>query len=335
MSVKKVVNGELVDEGEQELEAEVNETEADQTKVDETEVEETATEEVEGTEDEGDEEEETPLWLTEETEDDDSSSESDSVPVAKHIDLKRKLKGALKESNEELEALRKENAKLRQQSFTEVEKPVRPKVDDFSTTAEFDIALDGYEQELVKFNAKVIQRTAEQSAKQEAYSKKLAIDVDSHYSRAEELVKKAKIEPEVFQQADLQVKRAIEELYPEKGEATFNHLVSMVGEGSEKVALYLGRNKKALKGFTDALREDTSGLKAMLYVGKLTERINGNVSKTSRAPKPNKQLKSGGPTMRASAALKKYNEAHSKGNGSQAYQIKKDAKAAGVDTSKW
>ena len=334
MSVKtqQVVNGELVDVEEVDVEDAVEETtEAEEAESEESGDQEEAGEEVEGEEADANDEE-TELYLAVE---EDEVEASDSVPVAKHIDLKRKLKGTIKEQNEEMEQLKRENAQLKQQKVVDVPKPVRPNPDSFGTTAEFNGALDTYEQELIQFNATVIQQTATHKAKVEALQKKVEASVDAHYTRAEELVKKAKIEPEVFQQADVKVKQALEELVPGKGEATFNHLISMVGEGSEKVALYLGRNKKALQGFTDSLKEDSSGLNAMFYIGKLSEKLNGNVSKTSRAPKPVKRLKAGEQTVRASTSLKKYNEAHRKGNGSQAYQLKKEARAAGVDVSNW
>ena len=330
MSVKKVIDGEVV---------EVEETELDDLAVEETEPE--AKPEVKPKEKPADTEEEEeggddqPFWLQEEDEEDGQTGQS--VPVATHVSVKQKLKGTIKERDAELEKLRKENEELKKhlQRPSVKPRPKRPVLDDFSSTDEFNKALDKYEEELTTYNAELLQKTAEQNTNAKRLQEKIAQSVDAHYERAEKLVTEANINPEVFRQADVNVKKAIDELQPDRGEIIFNHLVNVVGEGSEKAMLYIGRNAKALKEFTGALKDDASGLTAVYQLGQIVERIKNSQAKTSRAPKPATNLKTGGGSASAATLKKKYQEAHKKGEAGTAYKFKKEAKAQGIDVSSW
>ena len=96
---------------------------------------------------------------------------------------------------------------------------------------------------------------------------------------------------------------------------------------------YLGRNKAALNEFRALLSDDPSGLKASVYLGKITEKIAGSKNKPSQARKPAATVKGDevpkGPEGRF---RKQYKEAKS---AQARYDVKKAAKVAGHDPSKW
>jgi hypothetical protein len=109
-----------------------------------------------------------------------------------------------------------------------------------------------------------------------------------------------------------------------------------LGEGSEKVLYFLGNNKNALNELKSSLVDDKSGMRLAIYLGQQKERLTTPRKKMSRAPAPGTVLKGdGGGGLKASAAKKKYDAAHKSGKSQDAYTLKKQARAAGIDVSKW
>ena len=306
-------------------------------------------EEVETTE-EVEESGEAPFWLEEDEpesseseevegeETDEEDTGSKGVPVSKHVSVKKKLKAKLGEQNEELERLRQENQKLKagSQKPTNLAAPKRPRIADFGTDDEYEAALDAYEESKLEYQTQYVSKTHEQTQKLQQRKRQIEEAVDSHYDRADKVVQKHSINPDVYRQADLNVKSIIESLNPNNGEMIFNELVSTVGEGSEIAMFHIGRNKAASMEFENILRSDPSGLKAAVYLGRIAERSSGTKSKTSRAPKPAAQIRGDeAVSAKSSAAQRKWSDAHKKGNTQDAYNLKKAARAQGIDTSIW
>jgi len=289
------------------------------------------------------EEEEKPFWLQDEEDtDEDSQTSSGSVPEATLVHIKKKLKGKIREKDDEIQALRRELEELKAQKAggsadPQIEKPKRPRLEDFDTEEEFEAALDEYEEKKLEYIQKVALAKQQQELEAQKRAEQLARSIDAHYERASKLVKEAGISPEVYQQADAQVKEAIEEVLPGAGESVFNEFVNIVGEGSEKAMFYLGRNKTAREQFKSLLATDRTGLKAVFQLGQIVAKINGaQTVKTSRAPKPATEVKGdASPSSKSNALLRKYREAHKRGDVQLAYNIKKQAKAEGIDTSTW
>jgi len=274
-------------------------------------------------------------WMKEEDGEQDPDP-SKQVPVSKFVSVKRKLKGQISERDEEIEQLKLENAELSKHKPITETTLVRPKRDDFDTDEEFDEALDIYNQSRT---TEAINRTRiedDKKAEQIQAQDKLTEAVDGHYERAETLVEESGIKPEIYKAADTTVRQAVEAITPNLGDVIVDQVISILGEGSEKVIYFLGRNKTALAKFQSLLASDKSGMKAAVYLGQEKQRLTNPVKLRSNAPDPVTNIKGDVPLTGAAAKFKKtYDAAHGKNNLQQAYNAKKEARAAGVDVSQW
>lgn len=269
-------------------------------------------------------------WMSveEPAEDDDPAK---IVPLHKHMKVKSKLRGQISERDEEIERLRLENEKLKQ-PVADVDTLKRPQEDDFETDEEYQTALDEYH------DARTIRvQQREQQAKQvEKQKEELENSVNDHYTRADALIQSAGIKPEIYQHADAKVRGAIESVLPNIGNNITDAFIHILGEGSEKVMYYLGRNEAALMKFQSLLAADKTGLKAAIYLGQEKQRLTSPIKPRSSAPSPAPNVQGDAQHGTAAASLKKkYDEAHKKGRSQDAYNVKKQARAAGIDTRKW
>ncbi len=97
-------------------------------------------------------------------------------------------------------------------------------------------------------------------------------------------------------------------------------------------AVTAGRNKPLLNEFRSLLKDDPTGLDALVFVVKQGEKANGTKKTTSQAAKPAAQI-NGETTLTSSTKQKK---AYDKETDPQKrYNLKKAAKAAGHDVSSW
>ena len=278
-------------------------------------------------------------WMADEPDggSDEVDESGNSVPVATHVKVKHKLKAKLGEKDELIATLREENEQLKVQPVApmELNPPKRPRTSDFGTDDEFETAMDAYEDQNREYMTKFATHNTVQTQKVQQQEEATTQAVDDHYTRAETLVQENSINPEVYKKTDLLVKSIIESVMPKAGEQVFNHLVSLVGEGSEKTMFFLGRNKAAQHEFHSLLAQDTTGLKAALYLGRITERIGGAKNQTSRSPKPATNLQGDVKnSAQGSALYRKWQNASGK-DPQKAYNLKKEAKAKGIDTSNW
>jgi len=275
-------------------------------------------------------------WMEEEGEQD-PDDPSKTVPVAKFVGVKRKLRGQITERDEEIERLKRERdeaLKLKPKEETVLE---RPKKDDFDTDDEFYEALDKYN---LSRTSETINRTRledQRKAEQRQAQEKLAEAVDEHYVRAADLIEKSGIKPEIYQAADTTVRKAVEAITPNLGDVIVDQVISILGDGSEKVMYFLGRNKAALAKFQSLLASDKTGMKAAVYLGQEKQRLTTNpIKPRSSAPDPPTNIKGDTNVTGLEARFKKkYDAAHSKKNLQEAYNAKKEARQAGVDVSRW
>ena len=301
---------------------------------------------------EGEETEEKPFWLQEEEEPDSSEGgeqedegeeePGSSVPVAKHAFVKKKLKAQLNEKDDELAQLRKKVEQLEQgvgqKVSTDLQPPKRPRRADFEDDDAFEDAMDKYEEDKVTYQTQFVQKSTQQNQQATQRVQQIEKAVDDHYTRAESLVEKHGIKPEIYQQADATVKGIIQQALPKLDpEGVFNGMVEIIGEGSEITMFHIGRNKAAAAEFQRLLQEDTSGLKATMYLGRISERVSGTKpNHSSQAPPPAAKLKGDeASSAKGQAAQKKYDAAVKKGSHQEAYNIKKAARREGIDTSNW
>ncbi len=252
---------------------------------------------------------------------------------------KKKLRAKLESKhNEETDELKARIAQL--EGSNKPAELSRPKRDDFLDSDDPD---EAYTDALVDWKmssheAKTVAKTsqAEQTRQVEDRQRVINQDVDSHYERAAKLSSESGIAPELYQSSDLTVRRAVESVFPNMGDAITDGLIANLGEGSEKVFYNLGVNEVKRSKFISLLQSDNSGLKASIYLGKLHSELAAPTKRKTKAPKP-AASPTGDANVSASnnAAKRKYDKAHTSGKTSEAFKIKREAKKAGVDTNSW
>ena len=279
-----------------------------------------------------------PLWLAEDDdEEEEEQAASDTVPEASLIKIKQKLKGRIKDGNEENERL-KARIKELESGVTQksIVAPKRPRLADFDNDNKYEEAMDIYEEAKLKYQQVVLTSSTNDSERVKKHVQKINQAVDDHHTRAAKLIETNGLSPEVYKQAEETVQSMIEEIHPKQSESIYANLVNIIGEGSEKTLFFVGRNKTAKAEFKQALLEDKTGLQAAFYLGQKANEIQGNKKQTSRARKPAPQLKGAAVTKEKGSALKKkYIEAHKKGSSQVAYNLKKQARTQGVDVTSW
>lgn len=270
-------------------------------------------------------------WMQEEEQASEAEKEFSGHDIAA---AKRKLKAKLEKRHEsEVEALRAEIEKLKANPAPTQEVQALPKLEDF------DYDQERHAQAVAEYYAhqfdNKVQSVAETQAKQRAQEQalqQLKDSVDQHFERAAKLVQDNGINPEVYQSADLAVRQSVETIMPGKGEQVVDALIANLGDGSEKTMYFLGRNAGKLQQFQNLLAQDPSGIKAAIFLGNVHAEVTLPKKISSKAPPPAKQINGDASRVSESAMLKKYKAAKT---AQDAYNIKKQAKAAGLDTSNW
>lgn len=317
------------------VQAEVTEAE----EVKETEEVETEAEEVEQEseqeEGEAEEAEEQPEWAKAE------SDPKDLVPLAKHLDVKFKLRGEVAEEKRKADELAAENAALKQQ----LQQVQGPSLDDLEIAKEA-WEFDGPAEEYPRYKAQVDARNAiklqraeqqrqaiEQRQREEAA--RVEAELDKHYERAAALVTSGIIkQPEQFQAAEQTVVKAVESVAPGLGQMVINSMISRLGEGSEKVIYHLGANATALREFESELRADPTGIKAAMYLAKKQALFNSKpVVKPKPVPKPDVPLQ--GKAPKVSSYETAFRKAEKAGDTSAMLAASRAAKAAGINPDNW
>ncbi len=151
------------------------------------------------------------------------------------------------------------------------------------------------------------------------------------------MAKKSNISEDVAQAADLKVRNAVDAVFKGAGDTIVDTLISSLGAGSEKVILHLGIKTSKLNELVRLFQEDPSGIKASAYLGSLKSELNAPTRKETKAPDPIDKVqgdKSGGGS--AQDRLKKeVAAARKKGDISAVIKLKRDGKAANMDTRNW
>lgn len=271
-----------------------------------------------------------------------SQDHSDTVPVKKHAQVRAKLKAKVEERDSEIDKLKAEIEAIRKGNTAQPKPAGKPIRDDFW---EHDDPDDAYLEALAdwKINSRSTQqeelrKKAELETVQSQRNELINKAVDGHYERAAKLSEQSGITAEAFQSADLAVKQAVESLVPGFGENIVNLLISNLGDGSEKVMYHLGVNKAALSELKEAIGADIKdgGMRAAMLLGRKSAQLNQPKKRVSQAPKPATTLNGDGNTGGSQSVMKKkYSDAHAKGNTQLAFDIKRKAKASGINTFEW
>ena len=252
--------------------------------------------------------------------------------------LRRKLKGKLKDKDDEIDELRQQLEELK----TGRAAPTQSAPSESPPTLEScDFDEGKYQAEMAKWaqglvrselathTAKVERNQSNQQAQQALNSA-----VDQHYGRAAKLVNDGLVSAEDYQNADALFRGSLEQIKPTRGDQLADTLISRLGDGSEKVVFHLAKNDAARAQLLSKLTSDQTGLEAMVFLGELKQNITTPRKPVSRAPQPGADLKPDDATNTSAKALKRrYDEAQ--GNVQDRISIKRAAKAAGHDTTKW
>jgi hypothetical protein len=305
------------------------------------EVEESAIEEAEvETEDlgEGNQEEATeePIeaWMQtgDQASDNAQSSEANTAAAA----VKRKYRAKLDDKNDEIEALKAEIASLKSGAAT-----TPAKAEPMPTLEASDYDEAKYQDKMQKWllsqmrtiNQQSTQQVQQQAQQQEMMQRQKSL-VNEHYERAGTLG----VDPEVYQASDLAVRRTIDSVFNGQGDNLTDMLISKLGEGSEKVMYYIGRNPAEQEKLKLKLQADPSGLDAMLYLGELKKEKTAPVKRASRAPKPAPQAHgdaAGSESAEARKLRDQYRKAEKEGSAQEMYNLRKEGKAKKFDVSNW
>ncbi len=240
----------------------------------------------------------------------DGEGEEDSSTAAK---IRRKWKGRAKqieeEKNSEIEELKAQIEAMKTPQQVSAPTPAK-----MPTLADFDYDEEAHEKALNSWIAGQV--SAHQNNNQKSYQQQLEetrvkqeIDdaVNPHYTRAQSVAEKAGISAEVYQQADMNVRRAMENVRPGQGDQATDELIKMIGEGSEKVLYFLGRNQNKLNEMTSLLKSNP--IEFAMKIGELKSSFAAKQNSVSRAPRPTKKLSTDGATKPVDAYKKKYDKA--------------------------
>lgn len=277
----------------------------------------------------------TEAWMQpEEGEQEQEAKFTDSDAAA----IRRKYKAKAAEKDSEIETLRKEIDALKQAKTPAQQQslPGKPDRESFATVEEYVDALTDYKLMMSQQQANS-QQTAE-AKKQAAQARWDAVnrEVDAHYTRVHELATKSNIAPETYKAAETRVRMAVASVFPDSADAVVDELIASLGVGSEKVLYKIGISPSLQEKLVEKFKADPNGLKATVYLTELKSSMNAAVKRETTAPEPIERIqgdKANGQT--SEKLMRQYKEAHKKHDGQLAFNIKRDAKKAGIDVSRW
>lgn len=295
---------------------------------------------------ESEQSEEVEAWMQSEEATSDDGQKGGFKPNPEAAKVRRKLRGKLKEKDDENEALKQRIAELEQRfpkpaepSVSQI--PPRPKREDFNYDDEaYDRAVDEWNDKKFEHrfqsHTQTQQEEAQKVQQQQAVQKQMQSAVNDHYERASELVNSGAVSEEAYTTADRNVRQAMENIFPSNGDAYTDAIIAQLGAlgaGSEKVMYMLGNNPTKLAELQDRLRSDNSGMQAMGFLGALHSQATTPAKRKSTAPKPASRVDGNAPKGPEDAYRQKYKRAG--GDIQKRIDIKREAKRNGVDTSNW
>jgi hypothetical protein len=319
-----------VDTPPQEVEAEVE--------VEAVEVEAVESDEIVESNDDETEETKTEDWM----QSDEPESQADKKYSGEDIgNAKAKLRSKLdRKHNTETDELKAEIERLKN-GRVDAKGLNKPKRDDFYESDDpdeaFFEALTDWKMEQNQAKAATRSKQSAEVQRAEEFKTNVSKGVDQHYERAVVLAENSGISPELYQSADLKVRQAVESIFPNAGDVITDSLITNLGAGSEKVFYNLGVNTTKRNEFTKLLTEDTSGMKAAMYLGKLQAELVAPTKRKTNAPSPAANVsgdaQSGSDPFKASK--KAYDKASKSGDTQAAFNARMKARKAGANVTNW
>ena len=286
----------------------------------------------------GEQAQEIPLWMRA---DDQESATDDQMPVKSHIAVKQKLKGRLNQKDSEIDQLRQEINQLKSTPPTSTpttSAPVAmPKPDDFYDSkdpdGDYQRALNAWVNRSVDDKLKAHIETQQHQSQRQQLDGRISQGLDRHYDRAARIVSEGIITEDEYRDSETLLRQSVDMIAPGRGDAYVDSLLGRIGDGSEKVVISLSRNASHMTAFQQALRDDPTGITAATFLGELKGKFSG-ANMVSKTPKPGKKLNGDAP-VDGGSDRRKYLAAHKANNRQEAFNIKRAARARGVDVSKW
>lgn len=297
--------------------------------------------------------EDVPAWLQTGEEEETSSEDDVKVPLSAHIAQRKKFQGNINGLRTDIETKDSQIEAL-SQTIQELRDAIQPKT---GTKAAADVelppVLSDFEEEdnpeiahqkaILDWSMRTFEKRQQQTEarkKQAHMSQQREQELTRHYERAGALIEAGQLTPDEYRSADAFVRQAIEMTRPGEGKTIFNTLFADLGKGSEKVLISLYRNSANLSQLQQELTSDQTGIRASMFLGRLAADFERTSSRTtiSSAPKPGSKVSGTGKrtTNTSERKLRKaYDDAHKRGDFQGAFAAKKQAKAGGVDVSRW
>lgn len=298
--------------------------------------------------DEKDKQTETEDWMKSE---DEPEKKSFADPKAAAIRYKERSKweGKVNQANEERERLRLENEELKRKLETApvISNIKEPKQEDFDTDAEYQKALIGHQFRLERENYDRQNSEIEARRRKEAQDREIQSATEAHYERAAVLSEKSGIKPETYKAADFnfretirqQIKEGVnapDDIVTQAADRIADILIANLGIGSEKVIYSIGINSTKQAKIRELLKKDPQGLSLSAYLGEQKALLSVPVKRETKAVPPMDEIQGDrkGGASQAGKLKKEFDVAVEK-DPQKAFEMKRTAKAKGVDVSRW
>lgn len=277
------------------------------------------------------EETETEAWMQT---DEESSSDNEKKFTDHDIAAaKKKLKARVSNQSSEIDELKTQVAQLKQGTVTKTEAPNlnMPLLSEYDYDEELHAkAIGEWHNKLISSKVDASNQQAQVTAQEAQQLSERNKSVDSHYQRAVVLSEKSGIKPDDFRESELKVRQAMDSLVHGKGDDMVDNIISTLGEGSEKVMYYLGRNPDALDKMVNLARGNAFAM--MMEFGNLKAKLTATKNNISTARKPTKKISGDEKGGSVTSFKKRYDKAKTP---QERLNIKWAAKAEKVSTAGW
>jgi len=185
---------------------------------------------------------------------------------------------------------------------------------------EFQAAMTQWSQKQLAGQFEAVEEKRRQALEASQRQQAIESDVMAHYSR----VSAAGLTEAEYIPAEKKLRDTF-------GDLAIDHMISAIGEGSEKVIFHLGINQKELDKVGELVRQDPSGLRAMAYIGILNAKLQSAPAqkKISQAPGADRPLASGSGSGGTSNVIKRLDRLNSSNDRTEFSKYKRELIAKG------
>lgn len=245
-----------------------------------------------------------------------------TLPAKKLADLR----ASRRESRDEAARLKEEVELLRKQVMSGG-KPQQPAAMPTLESVDYDEAkyqqaLAAWHQEQTKAQLQTYNQQLAQEQARNAQKQAQEAEIEKHYERA------ASLKVHDYESAERTVRETLDQMSQDV--SVTDLMIAHLGEGSEKVTYFLGRNPDKLSDLVATLQADPSGMRAMVKLGQLQAKLSHQPAKKkiSQAPAADEAL--GGKNGASEGAiLKRLEKLNSRTDRTEFRKLKSQLVAAG------